>query len=140
MEKGTGKRTKAAKRAANKRKKITLTISALIVISIAAMAAYSISINGITKDWENKIYPGVTVQDVNLGGMTKEEAKNKLAETVNDGIEKKKMIISIGDKQYELIYSDIMPKYDIDGTVEKAYSFGRNDGILKKYMIKIPLF
>lgn len=135
MEKGTGKRTQAAKRTANKRKKITLTISALIVISIAAMAAYAISVNGITKDWENKIYPGVTVQDVNLGGMTKEEAKNKLTETFNDGIEKKKMPISIGDKQYELIYSDIIPKYDIDGTVEKAYSFGRNDGILKKYMI-----
>jgi vancomycin resistance protein YoaR len=135
VENGTGKRTQAAKRAANKRKKITLTISSLIVISIAAMAAYAISINGIAKDWENKIYPGVTVQDVNLGGMTKEEAKNKLAETFNDGIEKKKMPISIGDKQYELIYSDIMPKYDIDGTVEKAYSFGKNDGILKKYMI-----
>lgn len=135
MEKGTGKRTQAARRAANKRKKITLAISALIVITIAAMAAYSISIKGITKEWDDKIYPGVTVQDVNLGGMTKEEAKNKLTETFNNAIEKKKLPISIGDKQYELIYSDIMPKYDIDGTVEKAYNFGRDDGIFKKYMI-----
>jgi vancomycin resistance protein YoaR len=135
VEKGTGKRTKAARRAANKRKKITLAISALIVISIAAMAAYSVSIKGITKDWDNKIYPGVTVQDVNLGGMTKEEAKDALNKSFNDAIEKKKMPISIGDKQYELIYSDIMPKYDIDGTVEKAYSFGREDGTFKKYMI-----
>lgn len=135
MEKGNGKRTQAARRAANKRKKITLAISALIVISIAAMAAYSVSIKGITKEWDNKIYPGVTVQDVNLGGMTREEAKNKLSETFSDAIEKKKMPISIGDKQYELIYSDIMPKYDIDETVEKAYNFGRDDGIFKKYMI-----
>ena len=129
------KRTQAAKRAANKRKKITLTISALIVISIVAMSVYLIAINSITKDWDNKIYPGVTVQDVNLGGMTKEEAKNKLTETFNDAIEKKKMIISLGDKQYELIYSDIIPKYNIDGTVENAYRFGRDDGILKKYKI-----
>ncbi|OOM74400.1 vancomycin B-type resistance protein VanW [Clostridium puniceum] len=135
MEKGTGKRTQAAKRAANKRKKITLVISALIIISIISMSAYSVSIKGITKEWDNKIYPGVTVQDVNLGGMTKEEAKIKLTETFNDAIEKKKMPISIGDKQYEFIYSDIMPKYDIDGTVEKAYSFGRDDGILEKYII-----
>lgn len=135
MEKGTGKRTKAARRAANKRKKITLAISALIVITIASMTAYSVSIKGITKEWDNKIYPGVTVQDVNLGGMTKEEAKDKLTESFNDAIEKKKMPISIGDKQYELIYSDIMPKYDIDGTVEKAYNFGRDDGTFKKYMI-----
>lgn len=135
MEKGTGKRTKAARRAANKRKKITLAISALIVITIAAMAAYSISIKGITKEWDDKIYPGVTVQDVNLGGMTKEEAKNKLNETFNDAIGKKKLPISIGDKQYELIYSDIMPKYDIDAIVEKAYNFGRDNGNFKKYMI-----
>jgi len=135
VEKSTGKRTQAAKRAANKRKKITLSISALVIISIISMAVYSVSIKGITKEWDNKIYPGVTVQDVNLGGMTKEEAKNKLTEIFNDAIEKKKMPISIGDKQYELIYSDIIPKYDIDGTVEKAYSFGRDDGILEKYMI-----
>lgn len=135
MEKGTGKRTKAARRAANKRKKITLAISALIVIVIASTTAYSVSIMGITKEWDNKIYPGVTVQDVNIGGMTKEEAKNKLSESFNDAIEKKKLPISIGDKQYELIYSDIMPKYDIDGTVEKAYNIGRDDGTFKKYMI-----
>jgi vancomycin resistance protein YoaR len=134
VEKGTGKRSQAAKRAANKRKKITLAISALIVIIIASMTAYSVSIKGITKEWDNKIYPGVTVQDVNLGGLTKEEAKNKLSESFNDAIGKKKMPISIGDKQYELIYSDIIPKYDIDGTVEKAYNFGRDDGTLKKYM------
>ena len=135
MEKGTGKRTHAARKAANKRKKITLAISALIVITIASMTAFSVSIKGITKEWDNKIYPGVTVQDVNLGGMTKEEAKNKLSETFNDAIGKKKLPISIGDKQYELIYSDIIPKYDIDGTVEKAYNFGRDNGNFKKYMI-----
>lgn len=135
MEKGTGKRTLAARKAANKRKKITLGISALIVITIASMTAYSVSIKGITNEWDNKIYPGVTVQDVNLGGMTKDEAKNKLSESFNDAIGKKKLPISIGDKQYELIYSDIMPKYDIDGTVEKAYNFGRENGTFKKYML-----
>lgn len=135
MEKGTGKRTLAARKAANKRKKITLGISALIVITIASMAAYSVTIKGITNEWDNKIYPGVTVQDVNIGGMTKDEAKNKLSESFNDAIGKKKLPISIGDKQYELIYSDIMPKYDIDGTVEKAYNFGRENGTFKKYML-----
>lgn len=135
MEKGTGKRAEASRRAANKRKKITLAISALIVITIASMSAYSVSINGITKEWDNKIYPGVTVQDVNIGGMTKEEAKSKLFKSFNDAIGNKKLLISIGDKQYELIYSEIMPKYDIDGAVEKAYNFGRDDGIFKKYMI-----
>ena len=66
--------------------------------------------------------------------MTKEEAKNKLTETFETAIDNKKLPILIGDKQYELIYSDIIPKYDIDGTVEQAYKFGKENGILKKYM------
>ena len=135
MEKGNGKRTQASKNNAKKQKKIMLAIAAVVVIGISALAAYSLSIKGIVKDWDNKIYPGVTVQDVNIGGMTKDEAKNKLSESFNDAIGKKKLPISIGDKQYELIYSDIMPKYDIDGTVEKAYNFGRDDGTFKKYML-----
>ena len=135
MEKGNGKRAQDSKNNAKKQKKIMLAIAAFVVIGISALAAYSLSIKGIVKDWDNKIYPGVTVQDVDLGGMTKEEAKNKLTETFETAISNKKLPIVIGDKQYELIYSDIIPKYDIDGTVEQAYKFGKESGILKKYMV-----
>lgn len=134
MEKGTGKRKKTVKKAVDKRKNIMIAISACVVIGFAAVAMYSLSIKGAIKEWDTKIYPGVTVQNVNLGGMTKEEAKNKLAETFESAIVNKKLPVSIGDKQYELIYSDIIPKYDIDGTVEQAYKFGKENGNLKKYM------
>lgn len=134
MEKGTGKRARASKKIIKKRKNIMLVIAAFIVIGVAALAAYSLSIKSIVKEWDNKIYPGVTVQDVDLGGMTKEEAKNKLTETFETAISNKKLPIVIGDKQYELIYSDIMPKYDIDVAVEQAYKFGKENGIFKKYM------
>ena len=134
MEKRTSKRAKATKKSSSKQKKIMLGIAALIVIGAAALAAYSLSIKDIVKEWDNKIYPGVTVQGVDLGGMTKEEAKNKITESFETVIGNKKLSIAIGDKQYELIYSDIIPKYDIDETVEDAYKFGKEDGILKKYM------
>ena len=134
MEKRNGKRAQASKKAANKQKKIMLLIAAFAVVVSAALAAYSISINDIVKQWDTKIYPGVTVQGIDLGGMTKEEGKNKLTETFETSIGKKKLPINIGDKQYELIYSDIIPKYDINEAVEQAYNFGKQNGILKKYM------
>lgn len=134
MEKRNGKRAQASKKAANKQKKSMLLIATFVVVVSAALAAYSISINGIVKQWDTKIYPGVTVQGIDLGGMTKEEAKNKLTETFETSIDKKKLSIIIGDKQYELIYSDIIPKYDVDGAVEQAYNLGKQNGILKKYM------
>ncbi|WP_297428164.1 VanW family protein [Clostridium sp.] len=134
MEKRTVKRRRASKRAPNKQKKIIFGIVGLVVIGAVVFAVYLLSINKVVKSWDNKIYPGVTVQGVDLGGMTKEEAQNKLAESFNSAIEKKKLSILIGNKQYELIYSNINPQYDINGTVEHAYDFGKENGILKKYM------
>ncbi|AQR97548.1 VanW family protein [Clostridium saccharoperbutylacetonicum] len=134
MEKRTGKRAKSSRRKSNAKKKVMLAISALAVIGIAALVGFNLVAKGTVKEWENKIYPGVTVQGTDLGGMTKEEAKNKLIETFETAIGKKKLNIEIGDKHYELIYSDIIPKYDIDGTVEQAYSIGKENGLFKKYM------
>lgn len=134
MEKGTGKRVQASKNNSKKQKNIMIAIATFVVLGVAALAAYSLSIKGIVKEWDDKIYPGVTVQDVDLGGMTKEEAKNKLTERFETDINNKKLPIEIGDNKYELIYSDIIPKYDIDGTAEQAYKFGKENGIFKKYM------
>ena len=133
MEKGTGKRAQASKKTAKKQKIIILAIVTFLVMGSAALIAYSLSIKGIVKEWNNKIYPGVTVQGVDLGGMTKEEAKNKLTEIFDKVKNNKKLPIVIGDKQYELIYSEIMPQYDIDGAVEQAYEFAKDSGIFKKY-------
>lgn len=135
MEKRTGKRAQASKKAANKRKKIMLAIAAIAVVAASAIAAYSISIRDIVKQWDTKIYPGISVQGIDLGGMTKEEAKDKLAETFEVNIGSKKLPILIEDKQYELIYSDIIPKYYIDEAIEEAYNFGKQNGILKRYMV-----
>lgn len=137
MEKGRAKRTKASKKASKKKKQIILAVTGAGIICIAALAGYSLSIRGIVKEWDNKIYPGVCVQDVDLGGMTKEEAKEKINKTFQEAIGEKKLPITIEDKQFELIYSDIMPTYDIDGAAEKAYNFGREHGDIIKYkMIK----
>ncbi|MDR3596281.1 VanW family protein [Clostridium sp.] len=134
MEKRTRKRAKSSKEKVNNQRKIMLAVSAFVVVGVTALAAYTLSVKDIVKQWDNKIYPGVTVQGINIGGMTKEEAKEKLTETLEKNIENKKLTLEIGDKQYELIYSDIIPKYDLDGTVEQAYKLGKENGILKKYM------
>ena len=134
MEKRTGKRVKTSKGAANKQKnKIMLGVLAFFVVGACALGAYSLNIKGIVKEWDNKIYPGITVQGVDIGGLTKEEAKDKLTETFTTLISNKKLPVMVGDKPYELIYSDIIPQYDIDGTVEQAFKHGKEDGIFKRY-------
>ncbi len=147
MRKIENKKIKSSKRVVNTSIKIVMVIIAFLVAGAAMLAAYSISVKNTVKAWENKIYPGVTVQGVDLGGMTKEEAKNKLVETFETVISNKKVFIAIGDKRYELIYSDISPKYNIEETLEQAYRVGKDGGILKRFITikgnntknKIPL-
>ncbi len=134
MEKRTRKRIQDFRKMLSKRK-IMMMVATVLVVLTASLTAYSLYIKDIVKNLDNKIYPGVIVQGINLGGMTKEEAKNKLTETFKTAIENKKLHIVIGDKQYELIYYNIIPKYDIDRAVEQAYKFGKDNGVLKRYMI-----
>jgi vancomycin resistance protein YoaR len=134
LKKSVDKRVINLKKADNKQKnKIVLGILALFVIVFCTLTVYSLSIKGIVKEWDNKIYPGVTVQGVDVGGMTKEEANNKIIETFVTPIGDKKLSIEIGDKQYELNYSDIIPKYDIDAAIDKSYKYGKEEGIFNKY-------
>lgn len=137
MEKGRAKRSNASKEKTKRHIQIILAVIGIAIIAIGAFIGYSASIQDTVKEWDSKIYPGVSVQDIDLGGMTKEEAKNILNETFQESIGEKKLHITIEDKQFELIYSDIIPTYDIDSAVEEAYNVGKEHGNIIKYkMIK----
>nr|WP_243428907.1 VanW family protein [Clostridium botulinum] len=65
--------------------------------------------------------------------MTKEEAREKLAQELQGKIGDKKAIIKIDGSEFELLYSDISPVYDLDNVVDEAINFGKNHSSLKKY-------
>lgn len=130
VKKGTGRRKRAS---SNKSKKVLVGASLLGIVSVLGITFFSMSVQGLVKSWDNKIYPGVFVQDIDLGGMTKEDAKELIGDKLQEAIEKKVLTIKIEDKQYELMYSDIMPSYDINAIVDKACNFGKEHGTLMKY-------
>ncbi|AOR24424.1 VanW family protein [Clostridium taeniosporum] len=117
----------------NNKKKIIMLVCTILVIISALFTGYFLSINKIVKEWNNKIYLGVEVQGVNIGGMTKEEAREKLAQDLQGEINDKKAIVKIGKSEFELLYSEISPVYDLDNVVNEALNFGKNDSVLKKY-------
>lgn len=134
MENGSGRRKSSRKGASERKKKIALMTAGTLVIVVCGLAAYSVSVSNSVKKWDNKIYPGVTVQNINLGGMTKDEAKVKLKESFEGEIDNKVLPIKIGSKVFELKYSDISPQYDIDATVEEAVKCGKDSGLFEKYL------
>ncbi len=135
MSEENRKRGKVLKKVSSnkKKKKIIIGICAFVVIISALFTGYFLSISKIVEEWNNKIYLGVAVQDINIGGMTKEEAREKLAQELQGKIGDKKAIIKIDGSEFELLYSDISPVYDLDNVVDEAINFGKNHSSLKKY-------
>lgn len=135
MENGNRRRKSTRKSAVARKKKIALMAAGTLVLIICGLAAYLVAVNGTVKKWDEKIYPGVTVQNLNIGGMTKEEAKVKLKEAFEGEIDNKVLPINIEGKTFELKYSDISPSYDIEGTVDEAFNCGKDSGLLEKYLM-----
>ncbi|WP_294153899.1 VanW family protein [uncultured Clostridium sp.] len=134
MENGSSRRTASRKGASSKKKKIAFMTASILMIVVCGLAAFWVSVSNSIKKWDNKIYPGVTVQNINLVGMTKDEAKVKLKESLEGEIDKKVLPINIEGKIYELKYADISPSYDVDTTVDEAVQYGKDSGLFEKYL------
>ena len=100
-------------------KGINLAIFILGVFLILTLGFGYIQINN------NKIAKNTYIKDVNIGNLTKEEAKKKiLNEYKIDTI-----TFTYDDKKWNINPEDIDTNYDIDKTIERAYNVNRSKNI-----------
>ena len=104
-----------------KRKVITVML-AIVIVGAVCLSAYTLATKRVVGKWEDKVYPGITIDNIDIGGMSKEEAKAKLEEHLKSEIANKSLHIKVKDQDFELIYSDINPQYDINDAVEQAFN------------------
>ena len=123
----------------NKKKKRTraaILILSIIVVFIIAVSgiflAYYDNTKKLSKEWENKIYPGVIVDGIDLTGKTKEEAKELLNEECTEKLLNKELKIVVGDNNFQYKYSDISARYDVDKCIEEAIDYGKDLSIFKQ--------
>lgn len=108
----------------NKVKKILISISIFVVLAVIFSFVFSlININN------KNIISGVSIEGIDVSGLSKEETKEKLEKLYKEKLEKE---ISV---KYEDFESEINPvlletTYKIDEAVEKALSVGRDSNIL----------
>lgn len=126
-------RGKFFKRVSMNKKKNIVIIGAILLVLSSIFIVYSLSANKLVKEWNNRIYLGVEVQNIDLGGMEKEEAKEKLSKELESKLLDKKIIVKIDELEFELPYSEISPTFDLNDVVDSAMNFGKNGSILKKY-------
>ena len=69
--------------------------------------------------WHGKFYPGVSVAKVELGGMTREQAKDKLQSAIND------YQVSITYNGAKWVSSKGSIAVDTEASLDQAYRYGR---------------
>lgn len=122
-------------------KKKTGIIYLSIFLVFCGIAAAGISYNyNYVKYWNNVIYPGTFIENIDVSGLTKENA----IKAVNDGYSKrltnKKVIVETPGKKYSVSYSELNAKYNIEEMVNTAFNRNKNLSLFSRYkVIKKPV-
>ena len=98
-------------------KKSIIIVIFTICILLSSFSVYSYGYNNY-----EKIYKNVYVENINVGGLTKDEALQKLSKYN----ENRQINLVYDHKVFKLNSKDINYRYEIEKEIEKAYQIGRN--------------
>lgn len=113
-------------------KKTLISGGILIIVVVVGIISYIFSVNKKVTTWKDKIYPGINVYGINIGGLSKEEAVSLLNEDLAKIIMDKKLKVVVEDKELELAYESLNPTYNIEEIAEEALAYGKDKGIFAK--------
>lgn len=112
------------------KKNKTLIIIMLIFI-IILLSFFISTIFSIMNMGKSTIFTGITINNIEVSGMTKEEATSMLENLINKKIEKTIKIKYNDNYESSLYYSVLNINYDISKAVNEAYNLGRTGNIIE---------
>jgi len=108
-----------------------LIIPAIFLLSIFLVLHENASYAS-AEEKDNKIYNGVFIDEVNVSGMTKEEAAIAVDNMVQ-GLQQKNLVITVGKNAAKTTLKEIGYTYDLNDSIEQAYALGRSGNLIKRY-------
>ena len=112
-------------KSSNKKTLIILISAIILVIAIFASTGFALfNINN------TKIISNISIEGIEVGGLTKKEAEQKILEKIEKNVEQN-IIVKTNDFEYQFQLSQIEAKYDTNKAIEDAYSIGRDGNIFK---------
>lgn len=103
----------------------------LFIIIVYFIATSYIYLN--VKKYSSLIYPGISIENIDVGGKTKEEAIKLLNKTFDAKNTKSNITIKVNNNDYVINLSKLDLKYDIQNTVDKAFEINRGTTIFQRY-------
>ncbi len=107
----------------------------LILLALALV----ILISGYEFLHRGEIYPGVsTIYDMNLAGMTREQAISMLSDRIK-GMPEPVYVFRYGSQQWDYTASELGVTLDIEATVDAAYEAGRGSNWLANWFDQMDI-
>ncbi len=109
------------------RKKIYIIIVSFIVIFIIVISGCILYKLNTTK-----IYDGITINGVDVGGLDRDEAIKLLNDKLSKQIRSRKLQLQYNNYRYFIKYDELGVSYDYYKTIQKAYNLGKQGNIFKR--------
>lgn len=87
-------------------------------------------------EFKGKIHKNVYIRDIDLSGLTKNEAENKINEMLSNN---ESCILKLNNKEFIFSKEKIDVDYNVDELVKEAYDVGRSEGIISNLKVKANL-
>ena len=100
------------------------------IVNIAGVIAGVFFVAGIlfSVTYRGRIYPGVIIAGINLGGATKEWAQATLEANLK---EDQPVVLKYEGESWTMLLSDVSGKIDFEGSAREAISVGRNNNTVQ---------
>jgi len=106
-----------------------------VLIAVVAALTAAISYNTLYAD---KIYPGVSIANLDLGGQTEDKAREILEAKTNE-YGNSKFVLHYQDRRWDTTPFELGLSVDFDETVQHGYKVGRQGGLLSELVQGILL-
>jgi vancomycin resistance protein YoaR len=123
-------RTRAMKKAV----RILVPLAFLIMLIMAGCAAAN---NSAALD--NRIYKGISIRNISVGGMTKEEAKKAVSDIVDKETEAMGLRFTYNGWSQVLSGRELNAGYNVDEAVQIAYDYGKTGNLIGRALNMISL-
>jgi vancomycin resistance protein YoaR len=120
--------------------KIKLLRLAALTLGLAIMITASVYAIKVTKILgSDLVYENIYLNDELVSGMTYDQLKTYLYDNYQNKTENISFEVKVNDKIYKASLKDFDVKYDIESTVDKIYTLGREGSILQKLALILKI-
>ena len=103
-------------------------IRSLLLVVVTALVLPLGAIFGHAAVYRDKIYPGVKVADVDVGGLTPEAAETRLRKAIAPP---DIFTLTYGDDKWKIEFTDLEPELRAAKSADEAFSIGRGEGLVE---------